>query len=340
MLAYPTIGTLGAGAVLLYAVWQAVQGQIGVGDFVLYSGAVFLIQDSIRSVLDNAGALHDAQLHVSNISEFLRLEAPMPARDGGWPVPATWRHGLELRDVSFRYPGTERDVLRGVSFTLRPGETLALVGHNGAGKTTLVKLLCRLYDPTAGHILLDGHDLREYDLAAWRRHVSAVFQDYAHYQFTAGENIGLADLARVDDQGAIRAAATKAGADDVLASLPHGLDTPLGRQFEGGVELSIGQWQKVALARAFFRDAPLHVLDEPTAALDAQAEYEVYRRFRDLTRGRTTVLISHRFSTVRMADRILVLQEGRIVEEGPHETLVQAAGVYADLYEKQASHYR
>ncbi len=258
----------------------------------------------------------------------------------GRAVPLAWRERLEVREVSFRYPGTGRPVLNWVSFTIRPGERLALVGHNGAGKTTLVKLLCRLYDPTAGQILLDGQDLREYDLADWRRNIAVVFQDYAKYHLTAGQNIGLADLDRINDSTAITAAAKAAEADDLIAALPQGPDTLLGRQFEQGVELSIGQWQKVALARAFFRDAPLLILDEPTAALDAEAEYAVYQRFRDLTHGRTTLIISHRFSTVRMADRILVLQDGRIVEQGPHEDLMAAQGSYAAMYEKQASRYR
>jgi ATP-binding cassette subfamily B protein len=340
MVGLPAIGVVGAGSMLLYTVWEAAQGRIGIGDFVLYMGAIFLVQDTIRSVLTNAGNLYAAQLHTSNILAFLDLEPAMAVRAGGRPVPSPWRQGLELRDVTFRYPGTARPVLDHVSFAIHPGKTVALVGHNGAGKTTLVKLLCRFYDPTEGQILLDGHDLRAYDLAAWRKRIAAVFQDYARYQLTAGENIGLADLDRLADRAAIAAAAEQAGAGDVLASLPQGLDTPLGRQFEQGAELSIGQWQKLALARAFFREAPLQILDEPTAALDAQAEYDVYQRFRELSRGRTTILISHRFSTVRMADRILVLEDGRLVEEGPHDALVRAEGLYADLYEKQASHYR
>ena len=263
--------------------------------------------------------------------------------------------------MTFRYPGTERAVLQGVSVTIRPGETVAVVGVNGAGKTTLVKLLCRLYDPTEGRILLDGRDLRDYDLADLRWHTSVVFQDYAKYALSAGENVGLADISRMDDRAGITLATERAGADTVIATLPRGLDTPLGRQFDDGLELSTGQWQKLALARAFFRDAPLQILDEPTAALDPQAEYEVYLRFQELARraigdqpsaiseshdgikadrDRTTILISHRFSTVRMADRILVLDNGRIAEAGSHEELLRQNGLYADLYEKQASRYR
>ncbi len=334
------ITSLCIGGVLFYAVWQAIQGAVGIGDVVLYFSAIFFLHGTASNMLQTAGTLYTAQLHVSNILEFLDLESPMrPAADGR-KVPAPWQEGLELRNVTFRYPGTEQPVLRQVSLRIRPGETVALVGHNGAGKTTLVKLLCRLYDPTAGRILLDGHDLREYDLRDVRRHTTVIFQDYARYHFTAGENIGLAAVSRRDDGEAIAAAAAQSGADEVIERLPHGYDTQLGREFEDGMELSIGEWQKVALARAFFREAQFQILDEPTAALDAQAEYDVYLRFRELTQGRTTLLISHRFSTVRMADRILVLDRGRLVEEGSHDTLMARGGLYADLYEKQASRYR
>ncbi|MGH2369733.1 MAG: ABC transporter ATP-binding protein [Chloroflexota bacterium] len=340
MVGLPAIGSLGAGAVLLYTVWQATQGNIGVGDLVLYTGAVFMVQGAVRSILENAGTIYTAQLHTSNILEFLDLETTMPASSGGRRFPRPWRQGLQLREVTFRYPGTERPVLHEVSFTIQPGETLALVGPNGAGKTTLVKLLCRLYDPSDGQLLLDGYDLRDYDLADLRRNMTVVFQDYARYALTAGQNIGLADVERMNDRGTLAEAAKKAGADEVIATLPDGYATPLGRQFEGGQELSIGQWQKLALARAFFRDAPLQILDEPTSALDAQAEYDVYLRFQELRQGRTTFLISHRFSTVRMADRIVVLDGGRVMEMGSHDALTRRGGVYADLYETQAARYR
>lgn len=331
---------LGAGLVLLFAVWQAGQGAISLGDVVLYIGAVFLAQNAVRDILRTASRMYAHQLQAANILEFLDLESPMQPVADGRKVPAPWQEGLELRNVTFRYSGTEQPVLRRVSLRIRPGETVALVGHNGAGKTTLVKLLCRLYDPTEGRILLDGHDLREYDLRDVRRHTTVIFQDYARYHFTAGENIGLAAVSRRDDGEAIAAAAAQSGANEVIGRLPRGYDTQLGREFEGGMELSIGEWQKVALARAFFREAQLQILDEPTAALDAQAEYDVYLRFRELTQGRTTLLISHRFSTVRMADRILVLDRGRLVEEGNHDALMARGGLYADLYEKQAARYR
>jgi ATP-binding cassette, subfamily B, bacterial len=272
---------------------------------------------------------------------------------------------VEFRDVSFTYPLSKppsaeprrrppwmqgegsarprgpREVLKGVSFTLPAGKTVALVGANGAGKTTIVKLLSRLYDPTGGQILLDGTDLRELDLEDLRRQVAVVFQDYARFQLPARDNIGFGQVDRLADMERITRAASQGGAVPVIERLPEQYETTLGRMFSGGVELSGGEWQKVALARGFMRESPqLLVLDEPTAALDAQAEFEVYERFRDLTEGRTTLLISHRFSTVRMADHIVVLEDGHIVEQGPYDALIAAAGTYARLYELQAQRYR
>jgi ATP-binding cassette subfamily B protein len=244
-----------------------------------------------------------------------------------------------LEEVSFRYPGAETDMLRQVSFAIRPGERMALVGRNGAGKTTLVKLLCRFYDPTEGRILLDGVDLRDYDLDDLRRQIGVVFQDFVAYQLTAQENVGLGDVRRLEDLAAVQAAARQGGAAALIEALPKGYATRLGSQF-GGVNLSGGQWQKIALSRAFMRDAQLLILDEPTAALDVQAEYDVYRRFSELTQDRMTVLVSHRFSTVRMADRIVYLEEGRLVEEGSHEQLLALDGGYAHLYGLQAELYR
>ena len=258
----------------------------------------------------------------------------------GKRVPAPLQQGIALRSVSFVYPGTDREVLKDVSFRVEPGESVALVGHNGAGKTTLAKLLSRLYDPTQGEIYLDDADLREYDLSDLRQNITAVYQDYAQFHLTAAENIGIANLSRADDRPAIVRAAEQGGADEVIARLPKGYASQLGREFEDGSELSIGEWQKLALARAFFRDAQILILDEPTAALDVQAEYEVYERFRELTQGRSTILISHRFSTVRMADRIVVLEDGSIIEEGSHAQLMALGGTYADLYSKQAAWYR
>jgi ATP-binding cassette subfamily B protein len=250
------------------------------------------------------------------------------------------REGFRFEGVGFRYPGAERWAVRELSFTLQAGEVLALVGENGAGKTTLVKLLARLYDPDEGRILLDGHDLREYDLAALRANVGVIFQDFVRYHLSAADNIAVGRIEAREDRARIVAAAERSLADEVIRALPGGYDQMLGKRFLTGVELSGGEWQKVAIARAYMRDAELIMLDEPTAALDAKAEAEVFQRFKGLARGKTAVLISHRFSTVRMADRILVLSGGRIIESGTHDELIAMRGVYADLFELQAAGYR
>jgi len=276
-------------------------------------------------------------------------------------VPVRLTRGIELRGVEFRYPttstreagaqalggggrGREKPVLEDVSFTIAPGQAVALVGENGAGKTTLVKLLSRLYDPTAGSVLVDGIDLRELDLDEWRRRIAVVFQDFVEYAMPARENIGVGWLTSIENTDVVRAAAERAGADSLIARLPEQYETMLGRQFRSigtdGVSLSGGEWQRIALARAFMREgAQLLILDEPTAALDARAEHEIYLRFKELTKGRSTLLISHRFSTVRMADEIIVLDGGRIVERGSHDALVQRGGHYARLYALQAERY-
>jgi ATP-binding cassette subfamily B protein len=255
-------------------------------------------------------------------------------------VPDPIKQGFVFEDVGFHYPGSERWAVRHLSFRLNPGERIALVGENGAGKTTLAKLLARLYDPSEGRILLDGRDLKEYDVASLRQNLGVIFQDFYRYDFPVRENIAVGDIARLEDQPAIENAARRSLADGVTARLPAGYDQMLGRRFEQGVDLSGGEWQKVALARAYLRDAQLLILDEPTAALDARAEYEVFQRFAELTVGRMAVLISHRFSTVRMADRILVLTLGELVEQGSHEELLQKAGLYAELFHLQAAGYR
>jgi ATP-binding cassette subfamily B protein len=245
-----------------------------------------------------------------------------------------------FENVGFRYPDSDHWAVRHLSLTLKAGEVVALVGENGAGKTTIVKLLARLYDPTEGRILLDGYDLREYDLADLRRHIGVIFQDFVRFHFTAGENIGAGRIEATDDRNRIQQAAERSLADPIIQRLPQGYDQPLGKRFQGGADLSGGEWQKIAIARAYMRDAEVLILDEPTAALDARSEYEVFQRFRDLSLGKTAILISHRFSTVRMADRILVLENGQVVEAGSHEQLVASGGRYAELFELQASGYR
>ena len=250
------------------------------------------------------------------------------------------RQGFVFENVGFRYPDAEKWALRGLSFELRAGEVLALVGENGAGKTTLVKLLARLYDPDEGRILLDGHDLREYDLEQLRANIGVIFQDFVRYHLTAGENIGVGQIDAMHDAGRIREAARRAMADELIESLPDGYDQLVGRRFKTGVDLSGGQWQKIAIARAYMRDAQVMILDEPTAALDARAEFEVFQRFKELSEGKTAVLISHRFSSVRMADRILVLANGKVEASGTHAQLLSEGGRYAELFELQAAGYR
>jgi len=256
------------------------------------------------------------------------------------PVPKTLQTGIEIRELSFRYPDSDREVLRGVRMTVRPGEHVALVGENGSGKTTLIKLLCRLYDPSSGGIFVDGEDLRRLEIAAWRSRISVIFQDYVRYHTTARDNIWFGNIQRAPDDGGVEAAARFSGSDEVIAKLPEGYETVLGKMFEEGEELSTGEWQKVALARAFAGDSRILVLDEPTSSLDARAEYELYSRFHQLSKGRTVFLISHRLSTVRMADRIHVLEKGELVESGTHDELMLLQGVYARMFELQSRRYR
>ncbi|HXG44122.1 MAG TPA: ABC transporter ATP-binding protein [Gemmatimonadales bacterium] len=325
---------------LYFVAARAVAGAISLGDMVMYFGAFQRAQDFFRDLLAGLASLYEDNLFLADFKKFVDLrpavaDPPAPRR-----VPRPLRRGLSFEGVTFRYPGTGRDVLREVSFDIRPGEHVALVGENGSGKTTLVKLLCRLYDPTAGAIRLDGLDLREFAVRDLRTELAVVFQDYARYHLTARENIWAGNVALPPDSERVVEAARRTGADAVIQALPQGYETLLGRQYEKGADLSLGEWQKLALARAFLRESQIIVLDEPTAALDPRAEAEVFERFHELARGRTAILISHRLSTVRTADRILVLADGRIVEAGPHDELVGREGLYARLFETQARPYR
>ena len=293
--------------------------------------------ESLFGALSN---ISEQALFLSDLYEFFQMRPSICSAPGAIPAPRPIRQGFEFRNVSFRYPGSDRWVLENVSFRLEPDERLALIGENGAGKTTLVKLLARLYDPVEGIILLDGADLRDYDVDDLRKEIGVIFQDYMKYDMLVHENIGFGRIDGLHDQARVERAAQKSLAAGLISQFAKGYQQMLGRRFEGGVDLSAGQWQKVALARAYMRDAQVLILDEPTASLDARAEYEVFLRFSDLTRGRMAVLISHRFSTVRMADRILVLDHGAIAEQGTHEQLVTLGGHYAELFELQAAGYR
>jgi ATP-binding cassette subfamily B protein len=298
------------------------------------------VQGAFQGILGGVQGIYENGLYLSTLYELLERQPQIQAPEHPAPIRHPFQQGIEFRNVTYRYPGRAEPALENVSFTIEPGQTVALVGRNGAGKSTIVKLLGRLYDPDEGQILIDGRDVREYDPVELRREFGVMFQDYAAYQVSAGENIGVGNVDHADDLPAITTAAARAGADDVIAKLPEGYETTLGKQFEGGHQLSGGEWQKLALARGFMRDAQVLILDEPTAALDAQAEHDLFARIKDLTRGKMALYISHRFSTVRMADRILFLEHGRLVEQGTHDELMLQGGRYANLFDLQAASYR
>ncbi|MFA6146744.1 MAG: ABC transporter ATP-binding protein [bacterium] len=339
-LAAQTGATVAIFGSLGFIAYRTVQGAGSLGDMVMYYQAFQRGQGFLQEMLTGVAGIYEDNLFLSNMNEFLDLKRKVVEPALSCPVPRPMQSGIVLDHVSFQYPEDARKVLEDVSLTIRPGEVVALVGENGSGKTTLVKLLCRLYDTTGGTITMDGVDLRRFETSALRREFSVLFQDFAQYQLTARENIWLGNTVNPPDQDKIIAAARDSGADDVIRKLPKGYDTVLGKMFEEGEELSIGEWQKVALSRAFLRDAQILVLDEPTSSMDAKAEYAVFQNIRKLISGRTAILISHRFSTVRMADRIYVLQGGRIIEGGTHDELIRIGGTYAHLFETQARQYR
>ena len=323
-----------------WIVLRTIAGSITLGDMTMFLGIFRQSQSSIRSLLDSLNRLYESNLYLDNLLDYLKLQPMLMAPANGITAPAPIRQGIEFRNVSFCYPGSDTFVLRNINLHIRPGERIALVGLNGAGKTTLIKLLTRLYDPTDGQILIDGIDLREYDLTSLHQRFGVIFQDFVRYQFTVRENIGFGQVDALDDLDRIKNAADRGGAGSIIEKMPKSYDTMLGRRWEKGQELSGGQWQKIALARAFMRKAEVLVLDEPTSSLDAEAEYEVFRRFGELMEGRIAVLISHRFSTVRMADRIVVLSAGKILELGSHAELMALDGAYARLFNLQAEGYR
>ena len=321
-------------------VFRAVKGAISIGTFTFLTGSFNRSRACVERITENLNAISEQMLLLNDLFDFFKIQPAICSPPNPTPVPARIRKGLEFRNVSFAYPGSDRFALRNVSFHLGPKEKLALVGENGAGKTTIVKLAVRLYDPTSGQVLLDGVDLREYDLDELRRAVGVIFQDYVQYDMQARENIGFGNIDCLWDEERIQTAGIKSGADEFIRHFPERYSQVLGRRFEGGLGLSGGQWQKIALARAYMRHAKLLILDEPTASLDARAEYEAYRRFGELMGDCMAILISHRFSTVRMADRILVLAGGEVLEEGTHQELMTKAGRYAELFQMQALAYR
>ena len=334
------IGTAGYYTAYVFAVWKTVTGAFSFGTLTFLANAIRDASSNLQQTFSTLSTIADQALFMTDLIAFFEMRPTIASKPNALPAPRPIRQGFEFRNVSFRYPGGGRLVVNQLNFHLRPGERVALIGENGEGKTTIVKLLTRLYDPFEGEILLDGIDLREYKLEDLYREIGVIFQDYMRYEMTARENIAVGRIELLDNLALLRHSAEKSMANDVVAKLPGGYEQMLGRRFDGGVDLSGGEWQKVALARAYLRDAQVLVLDEPTSALDARSEYEVFQRFAELTAGKMALFISHRFSTVRMADRIVVLENGRIAEEGDHDALTSLGGRYAEMFELQAASYR
>ena len=337
---FGSLGDLGYYAAYVVIVLQAISGEISIGDLTFLAGSFSRLRGLLRGVLSRFSVIAQSALYLKDFFDFMEITPEINTPSNPIILPNPIKDGFIFENVSFKYPSKEEYAIKDVSFHLHAGEKLALVGENGAGKTTLVKLIARLYDPSEGRILLDGQDLKNYSLEELRKAISVIFQDYVRFQMTAAENIAVGNIWKKEERPIIEYAAEKSLANQVITRLDKGFDQLLGRRFEGGVDLSGGEWQKVALGRAYMRDAQLLILDEPTAALDARAEYEVFQRFSDLTKGKTAVLISHRFSTVRMADRILVLEKGHKLELGSHEELLALDGTYAELFNLQAQGYQ
>jgi ATP-binding cassette subfamily B protein len=337
---FALVGILGYYGSYAFAIQQTVIGLLSVGTLVLLAGAIAGASSNIQAVLSTFSSIAGQALFLTDLLEFFSVRPKVFSKPDALVAPRPIRRGFEFKDVSFSYPGSSKLVLKNINFSLEPSERIALVGKNGEGKTTIVKLLTRLYDVTSGHVLLDGVDIREYDLEDLWKEVGVIFQDFMRYELTSSENIAIGRIKEIDNQFLIRSAADKSLAGDVIRQLPKRYEQRLGCRFEGGVDLSGGEWQKIALARAYLRDAQLLILDEPTASLDARAEHEVFKRFAELTEGKMSLLISHRLSTVKMADRVLVIENGSIAEQGRHEQLIKTGGSYAEMFELQAASYR
>ena len=337
---FAALGSLAYYLAYFVIVWRTVSGHFSLGDLTFLAGAFLRLRGLLEGLLLGFSQIAGQVLYLADLFSFFELRPAITSPAAPLAMPSPIRTGFVFEDVGYRYAGSDTWAVRHLDLVLASGEVLALVGQNGAGKTTIVKLLARLYDPTEGRILLDGRDLRDYDLTALRARIGVIFQDFVRFHLTAAENIGVGRIGDLDDRPRIAQAATRSLANRLIGGFPMGYDQPLGRRFNNGIDLSGGEWQKIAIARAYMREADVLILDEPTAALDARAEFEVFERFKDLSRGKTAVIISHRFSTVRMADRIVVLGEGRVVEAGSHAALVASGGRYAELFDLQASGYR
>jgi ATP-binding cassette, subfamily B, bacterial len=333
------LSTAGYYAAFAYVIYRTVTGSLSWGSLQFLAGAIAGASANIQSVFSTFSSIADQSLFLTDLVEFLRVGPKIRSKPYALPAPRPICDGFKFERVTFSYPGSQRRILDQLDFRFESGERIALIGENGQGKTTLVKLLTRLYDPTSGRILLDGVDLRDYNMEDLQSQIGVIFQDFMRYEMTARANIAVGRIELAESEEVLRAA-RKSLANEVIEQLPKGYEQLLGVRFEGGVDLSGGEWQRIALARAYIRDAQVMILDEPTASLDARSEYEVFQRFAELTEGKSALLISHRFSTVRMADRIVVLQDGRIAEQGSHRQLLALGGQYAAMFELQASGYR
>jgi ATP-binding cassette subfamily B protein len=334
------VGVAGYYGTYAFVIYHTVIGLISIATMIFLTGAIGGASSNIQAVFTTFSEIANQALFMTDLLEFFAVKPKIISKPGALPAPKKIQQGFEFKNVSFAYPGSSRMILKNVSFKLAPSERIAIVGENGQGKTTIVKLLTRLYDPTEGQILLDGKDLREYDLESLWQEIGVIFQDFMRYEMTASANIAVGRIEERNNPFRIRAAANKSLAEQAIRRLPKGFDQVLGSRFKGAVDLSGGEWQKIAIARAYLRDAQLLILDEPTAALDARSEHEVFQRFSELTEGKMSLLISHRFSTVKMSNRILVLKDGEIAEQGQHDQLLKVGGHYAEMFELQAANYR